>query len=154
MMIRLLFFRRKYATFFKRVDHDYVLSCGQLAKKVGVKDISVVSSASASKSATFIYSKIKWDMEQAIIGLNFSKTSFFRPFHLMKPPSHNETCLVKFRKTILASLSRMLPAKQRAINVNEVAKAMVVEYELRSKKNLIGVEYYSSDDMRSLIENK
>ena len=54
----------------------------------------------------------------------------------------------------MALLAKIIPAKQKAIKVEDVAKAMMIEYITRDDEKNANIEYYSSDDMRGLIENK
>ena len=52
-----------------------------------------------------------------------------------------------------ALLAKLTPAKQKAIKVEDVAQAMMIEYDSRIERDPARIAYYSSDDMRELIAN-
>jgi hypothetical protein len=48
----------------------------------------------------------------------------------------------------------MMPAKQKAIKVEDVATAMKLEFNLRLSEKMKRIIYYDSDSMRKLIKNE
>ena len=64
---------------FRKVDFDYVVNSAQVAKKNGIKQFHLVSSAGADKNAMLLYPKVKGESEEAISKLDFEKASIYRP---------------------------------------------------------------------------
>ena len=150
-LLGLFFNRKKYAALFQKVDYDYTVAAAKIGYKAGIPNFSVISSPSAKPSAKFIYSKIKWNMEQAIKNNGFKKVSIFHPYHLMKPANNQANFLKKITKNFVALIASILPAKQKAIKVEDVAKAMMLEFELGLQKG-DGLTYYTSNNMRGIIK--
>ncbi len=144
--------RKKYAAMFQKVDYDYTVAAAEIGYKAGILNFSVISSPSAKPSAKFIYSKIKWNMEQAIKNIDFKKVSIFQPYHLMKPANSEVHFLKKATKNFVAFIASLMPAKQKAIKVEDVALAMMIEYSPRTEADSFKIAYYTSDDMRELIK--
>lgn len=57
-----------------------------------------------------------------------------------------------FINNTIAFIARILPAKHKAINVQDVANAMKIEFELRLNGKINKTTFYHSDDMRELIQ--
>ncbi|XP_066439692.1 oxidoreductase HTATIP2 isoform X2 [Eleutherodactylus coqui] len=68
---------------FIRVDHDYVLQSAQLAKAGGCQHFSLESSKGADKSSSFLYLRVKGEVEAEVEELGFERFSIFRPAVLM-----------------------------------------------------------------------
>ena len=151
-MLGLVFNKKKYAKLFQKIDYDYVVGAAHIAKAAGIPNFSVISSPSAKQDAKFEYSKIKWRMEQAIQSIGFEKVSFIHPYHLMKPAKNQETFFSKVTGNVGAFITKLIPANQKAIKVEDVASAMMLEFESRPEEE-IGVNYYTSDAMREIINN-
>jgi uncharacterized protein YbjT (DUF2867 family) len=66
------------AAAFRRVDYDYVLKLGGMAKHLNAS-FSVVSSIGASTHATSLYLRTKGEMEQALQALGLRSLRIFRP---------------------------------------------------------------------------
>lgn len=150
-LLGLFFNKKKYAAMFRKVDYDYVIGIAILAKEAGISHFSVISSPSAKPKATFIYSKIKWRMEQTIQNIGFKNVSFIHPYHLIKPANNQVPFLKRITQNTIAFIASILPAKQRAIKVEDVATAMILAHESKAQKEE-GLAYYTSDDMRELIK--
>ena len=64
---------------FVKVDHDYIMAVGQLAKQGGCKHFSLVSSAGANKNSKVLYYKVKGQVEEEMKQLGFPRLSIWRP---------------------------------------------------------------------------
>mgnify|MGYP006393809719 CR=1 FL=1 len=64
---------------FRRVDFDYVVQAAQLAKAAGARCFSVISAQGADPGSPIFYSRVKGEMEEALISLNFDHLAIFRP---------------------------------------------------------------------------
>lgn len=64
---------------FRKVDFEYVLQFAKLCKALGIEKFGVVSAAGSSPQSKIFYSRIKGEMEEALIQLNFKHLIFARP---------------------------------------------------------------------------
>ncbi|KAK9542339.1 hypothetical protein VZT92_000210 [Zoarces viviparus] len=64
---------------FIRVDHDYVLKSAELAKAGGCTQFHLESSRGADKDSSFLYLKVKGQVEAEIEALGFDRYSIYRP---------------------------------------------------------------------------
>jgi len=140
---------------FKTVDYYYVVGAASIAHLACVPQFSVISTPTASPKASFILSKVKWKMQQAVQSIGFKGVSIFQPYHLMKPINRNESWLKRWIKSTIAFITKVLPAKQKAMNVEDVANAMKIEFEMRLNGKIEKTAFYKPNDMFALIqENK
>ncbi len=91
-------------------------------------------------------------MEQVMKKIGYRKVSIFQPYHLMKPANNQVHFFKKITKNFVALIASALPAKQRAIRVEDVATAMMLEFDFVQNKSQ-KIWYYTSDDMRNIIVN-
>ncbi|XP_071495780.1 oxidoreductase HTATIP2-like, partial [Diadema antillarum] len=68
---------------FVKVDHDYVMKVGELAKQNGCQQYHLVSSTGANKDSSMLYTKVKGQAEAETADLGFEKYSIYRPGLLM-----------------------------------------------------------------------
>ncbi|XP_041467098.1 oxidoreductase HTATIP2-like [Lytechinus variegatus] len=68
---------------FKKVDHDYVMKIGELAKKNGCEQYHLVSSVGANAKSSMLYLKVKGQTEEETAELGFDKFAIYRPGMLM-----------------------------------------------------------------------
>lgn len=68
---------------FVRVDHDYVLNAASIAKNQGCKHFSLISTMSANKNSSMLYTRTKGQVEEALKVLHFDRASVYRPAVLM-----------------------------------------------------------------------
>jgi len=68
---------------FHQVDYLFALKAAQQAKLNGVKQFLIVSSIGADSYSTFFYSRVKGQLEEALIGLGFPALHVFRPSLLL-----------------------------------------------------------------------
>ncbi|XP_059203456.1 oxidoreductase HTATIP2 isoform X2 [Centropristis striata] len=64
---------------FIRVDHDYVMKSAELAKAGGSTQFHLESSRGADKSSSFLYLKVKGQVEAEIEALGFDRYAIYRP---------------------------------------------------------------------------
>ncbi|XP_071483591.1 oxidoreductase HTATIP2-like [Diadema antillarum] len=68
---------------FVKVDHDYVMKVGELAKQNGCRQYHLVSSTGANKDSCMLYPKVKGQVEAETACLGFEKLTIYRPGVLM-----------------------------------------------------------------------
>lgn len=64
---------------FREVDYEYVLSFAKMAKQHGLNSFTLVSSMGASSKSMFFYSRVKGEIEQALLELNLPRFFVVRP---------------------------------------------------------------------------
>ena len=146
-----LYNKKKYGQMFKTIDYYYVVGAATIAHLASVPQFSVISNPTASSKAHFLLSKVKWKMQQAIQAIEFNGISIFQPYHMIKPADETEPFLKKILKNTIALIARIILAKQKAINVEDIATAMKIEFELRLDGKIKKTAFYHSDAMRELI---
>lgn len=70
---------------FERVDVECVRVFAEACKESGVSHFSSLGSAGANRNSRVFYLKVKGELEQALIDLEFSRTSLFRPSMIITP---------------------------------------------------------------------
>ncbi|XP_077979139.1 protein HTATIP2-like [Glandiceps talaboti] len=108
---------------FKRVDHDYVLKTGELAKKGGCKHFHLVSSQGANKKSSLLYPKTKGLVEAELGEMTFDRLSIYRPALLMCDRKESRPAEWVLRK-VLAPVAYLAPTAI-TIPTSVVAKGMI-----------------------------
>ena len=149
-MMGLLINPNKFAKDFHTVDYDYVVATASAAHQAGVPYFSVTSSTSANPEAKFIYSRIKGEMERDVQAVGFTSLSIFQPSHLVKEATGNETMLKRIWKSMLASLTWLIPSQEETLRVEDVAEAMKVEFEQAISQQRDKVAFYEPSKILAL----
>jgi uncharacterized protein YbjT (DUF2867 family) len=68
---------------FRKVDFDYVVNLGKLAKEIHVEKFMVVSSLGANVRSMIFYSRVKGEVEEALKKLSLPHLFIFRPSLLL-----------------------------------------------------------------------
>ncbi|XP_038129334.1 oxidoreductase HTATIP2 isoform X2 [Cyprinodon tularosa] len=134
---------------FIRVDHDYVLKSAELAKAGGCTQFHLESSRGADKKSSFLYLKVKGQVEAAIEALGFDRLAIYRPGVLLvdrKESRPGEWLARKFFGAISAVGSSSL-----SIPIQAVAKAMVSNTLLQPEQK---TEILENKDMAKLGNTK
>lgn len=113
------------SNFFK-IDYSYVTEFASICRSLGVNCFSLVSSKGADSKSPFLYFRIKGQVEQAILDLNFRKTVIIRPGSLIRPNSTRnlEKLTVKVSKFIT---SLGIFKSSTPVSVKAVAQALIEE---------------------------
>ncbi|XP_026234978.1 oxidoreductase HTATIP2 [Anabas testudineus] len=132
---------------FIRVDHDYVLKSAELAKAGGCKQFHLESSRGADKNSSFLYLKVKGQVEAEIEALAFDRFAIYRPGVLLVDRQESrpgEWLIRKFFSAVSAVSSSM------SIQIQLVAKAMVANTLLQPEQK---TEILENKDIASLGKN-
>ncbi|KAM9410437.1 oxidoreductase HTATIP2 [Pholidichthys leucotaenia] len=116
---------------FVRVDHDYVLKSAELAKAGGCSQFHLQSSRGADKTSSFLYLKVKGQVEAAIEALGFDKYVIYRPGVLLVDRQESRPG-ERLAQKFFSAFSGVFPSM--SIPVQEVAKAMVTHTVLQPKQ--------------------
>ncbi|XP_056134874.1 oxidoreductase HTATIP2 [Lampris incognitus] len=117
---------------FIRVDHDYVLKSAELAKAGGCTQFHLESSKGADKNSSFLYLRVKGQVEADIEALGFDRYSIYRPVVLLVDRQESRPSEWMARK-FLGTLSSVFPTAM-SIPIQAVAKAMVSNTLLQPEK--------------------
>ena len=107
-----------------KIDYDYQFEFAKAAKKNGVANYILVSSASASSKSPFFYSKMKGQLEESIKELGFEKTIILNP-PLLERKNSKRTGEVWGLKTLKFLNSFGILKSQKPLSTENLAKAMV-----------------------------
>lgn len=112
---------------FRAVDFDAVLAFATAASLAGVKRFAVVSSLGANRRSANLYSRVKGEMEVALIGMAFDSLVVVRPSlltgnraALKQPTRHGE----QWAMALSAPFAALIPRAYRPIAATVVARGM------------------------------
>ena len=131
----------------EEIDRDLPVILAGSARGNGVKRIAVVSSIGADKNSSNYYLRIKGEMEQGIMDLDFETAAIVRPSILLGARKERRIgeqagkAAMKLLGFLLAGKYR----KYRGIEGKDVAKAMVSILEKAQ-----GREIYESDKLQKI----
>jgi len=126
---------------FRMADFDLPLAVARRARKLGARHCLVMSSLGADASSRTFYTRVKGELEQALIAQDWPQLTLVRPSLLLGPRAE-----FRLGETIAAPLSRLLPGRWRGIHVETVARAL---WRLAREKGE-GVRVVESDELRRL----
>ncbi|HWR95491.1 MAG TPA: NAD-dependent dehydratase, partial [Arenimonas sp.] len=129
---------------FRTVDHDYVLSAAKQAVAAGCRTFVLNSSLGADASSGNFYLKVKGDIEQALVKLEFKSLTFIRPSLLNGGPRPERRYGEEIGLWLGKRLNALIPRRYRPVSTKNVAKAML-EAALRPKSGLHIVESEALD---------
>jgi uncharacterized protein YbjT (DUF2867 family) len=130
---------------FRKVDFEYPLVAGQVAKRMGAKNYYLVSALGANSKSKVFYNRVKGEVETALEGLDFEAFHIFRPSLLLG--QRQEVRSGEGAATIFFNLFNVLiPKKYKAIDSLTVAKAMVHQ----AKQPGTGVVIHESGEMQNV----
>ena len=127
---------------FRKVDFEYSLKFAKIARNIGTKKISLVSSVGANCNSKNFYLRVKGELEEAIANLDYDQINIYRPSLLIG--SRDETRFLEKLGQNLSLLINLLLwgslKKYRSINANRLAICIA------NAKDKIGTNYYYYED--------
>lgn len=137
----LLYIKKKDRENHFKIEHDYVINILEKGKKLGAKDVSIISAIGANKKSSNFYLKTKGLLEDSIKLLGYDNVSILRPGHILSK-SGSKYSLVRIID-IFSKLSNFFLIgplrKYRAIEIDKLSNFMV-------EKNNKGLNVYYYDD--------
>lgn len=128
---------------FRKVDCIYPLAIADLALKKGAQQFLIVTALGADSKSSFFYNRVKGEVEEQLIKLNYPSLKIFQPSLLLG--ERNEHRMGEKIGEVLFGLVGFLmigPLKKyRAIDSAKVARAMVA---LAQEKSDASVSKYES----------
>ncbi len=115
---------------FRRVDFEYPLGLARAAHVQGARHFLLVSSVGASATSRVFYSRVKGEIEDAIVALGFRSVTIARPSFLV-----GQRADPRPGESLGIALARLAPGRWRPVEATRVARALVNA----AKANLPGV---------------
>jgi uncharacterized protein YbjT (DUF2867 family) len=130
---------------FRKVDYEYPLAVGRLARETGASQYLLVSALGADAKSGIFYSRTKGELEEELKRLDFNGLHIFRPSLLLgkrKQFRLGEEA-GKVLNFLFTPFTYLIPplAKYRGVQAGKVATAML---EI-AKQDVTGVHVYTSD---------
>lgn len=126
---------------FRQVDFDYPLQVAQLAKAQGTRHFLLVSATGADARSRVFYSRVKGELEEAIVALGFESVTFAQPSLLA-----GDRAEVRLAERIGLAFGWLLPERYRPVQARQVAQGLV----RAAKRALPGVQRLSNIELRRL----
>lgn len=111
---------------FRKVDFDYVLQFATLAKQHGLSSFTIVSAMGAHPKSMFFYSRVKGQIEQALLELQLPRLYVIRPSLILgdRPEKRfGEQLAVKWSKR-LKFLFNGRWKQYKPVHAKDIAEAM------------------------------
>lgn len=105
---------------FREVDLEYPLRLARLALANGARHFSLVSAVGADRRSTFYYSRVKGELEEALIDMDWPSLAIFRP-SLIEGERAESRPLERWSGRLL----RYAPPAWRAVAAADIAAAML-----------------------------
>ena len=139
----LLYIKKKDRENHFKIEHDYVIKILEKAKKLGAKDISIISAIGANKKSLNFYLKTKGLLEESIKLLGYDNVSILRPGHILANKNSISKDFLVWTIDIFSKISNFFligpMRKYRAIEIDKLSNFMV-------EKNNKGLNIYYYDD--------
>ena len=133
---------------YRKVDYDIPVNAAQFGLAKGCPRFVVVSSLGADSKSSNFYTKLKGEVEDRLLEMNFSSLHIFRPSLLLgerKEFRFGET----LAKILMNTFSFLMPAKIKPIQAKVVAKAMLSVSKSQNK----GIQIYHNQDIKAQIQD-
>ncbi|XP_073514330.1 oxidoreductase HTATIP2 isoform X1 [Phyllobates terribilis] len=137
---------------FIRVDHDYVLQSAQLAKAGGCQHFNLESSKGANKGSSFLYLRVKGEVEAEVEDLGFDRFSIFRPAVLLCDRQESRPAEWITRKAMVP-IAHFFPTAY-SVPITTLVKAMLNNAVLQSDKKVDLLENKAIHALGKMEEEK
>ena len=137
------------------VDYEANLEVAKAARENGVHTLVLVSASGANAASSLFYPRMKGELEQALIALNFPRLIIFRPPLLIRPNS--DRFGAKITERILHGFNRIgLMKSQRPLAVEKLAQAMLkaalLSYHEQASYSKNHMQVYEPQDIFRLLD--
>jgi uncharacterized protein YbjT (DUF2867 family) len=112
---------------FYKIDYHYNLMFAKTCKKIGVERFILLSSLGANSNSSIFYNRVKGELEDAIININFKSLTIVRPSLLEGNRVEYRRGEIFMRK-IMGKINPLLTGKfmrYRSVNIDQVVNAMI-----------------------------
>lgn len=137
------------------IDYEANLEFAKAARENGVNTLVLISASGANSASRLFYQRMKGELEQAIIALNFLRLIIFRPPLLIRPNS--DRLGEKIAERILHGFDRIgLMKSQRPLAVEKLAQAMLkaalLSYHEQASYSKNHMQVYEPQDIFRLLD--
>jgi uncharacterized protein YbjT (DUF2867 family) len=105
---------------FREVDFEYPLRLARLARANGATHYSLVSAVGADRRSLFYYSRVKGEVEDALIGMDWPSLAIFRPSVIEGERGESRPL-----ERLSSRLLRLAPPAWRPVAAGDIAGAMI-----------------------------
>ena len=105
---------------FRRVDFDYPLAVARLGLEQGARHFLLVSSLGASSRSRVFYSRVKGELEDAVLALPYRAVTIVRPSLLLGARAES-----RLGEEIAKRLAPLVPGRYKPVPAAAVAAALV-----------------------------
>jgi uncharacterized protein YbjT (DUF2867 family) len=105
---------------FRVVDYQYPLTAARLGHERGATHFLLVSSLGANPRSGVFYSRVKGELEAAVLALSYPSVTIARPSLLVGPRAEH-----RLGEQIAKRLAFLVPAKYKPVDAHAVAAALV-----------------------------
>lgn len=132
-----------------KIDYDYQYQFAKLCAENQVNTFILLSAQNANSKSSMFYPKMKGQLDDAVMKLNFKRLLIFRPSLLIRPNS--DRMGEKLGVAVLGFLNRLGILKgHRAIAVSDLARAMkTAGLEFKEEKRFVEL-----NEIFKLAQNK
>lgn len=134
---------------FKKVDYEYPLAIAQIAKANGAENFSIITALGADKNSSIFYNRVKGEIQDALIQLDFEQLQIIQPSLLLGERSEKrfgenigQKIAPIFNQLLIGGLK-----KYKAIEGKQVARAMLFYSKQANPK----VQILTNDLLLSVI---
>ncbi|WP_201745410.1 NAD-dependent epimerase/dehydratase family protein [Alteribacter lacisalsi] len=135
---------------FEKVDYHFPLAIAMQARRNGASQLAVISAIGADKDSAFFYSRVKGNLEEALVMIGYPSLHILRPSLLTGPRSE-----FRFGEKAAEWITRPMGfamigplEKYRPVHAEDVAAAMHAVCQEDSS----GVHIYQSDQINHLAQ--
>jgi len=123
----------------EKIDRDLPVRIATVAASNGVRNLAMVSSVGASAGSSNYYLRIKGEMEDGILKLEFESISIVRPSMLLGERKEKRMGEIAGKVVMTAVKPLMIGplARYRAIHARDVARAMIALIQTAKGKNIV-----------------
>lgn len=107
---------------FVLADYTLVLDTALAGQRLGAQHMLVVSAMGANSKSPFFYSRVKGEMEEALIAQQWPYLTIARPSMLSGQRESQ-----RFNESLFAPLFKIMPGKWKSIEARDVARALLNE---------------------------
>jgi uncharacterized protein YbjT (DUF2867 family) len=105
---------------FREVDFEYPLQLARLARANGATHYSLVSAVGADRRSLFYYSRVKGEVEDALIGMDWPSLAIVRPSVIEGERGESRPL-----ERLSGRLLRLAPLAWRPVAAGDIAAAMI-----------------------------
>jgi uncharacterized protein YbjT (DUF2867 family) len=126
---------------FRRVDYDYPRLAARLGAERGATHFLLVSSIGADARSRVFYSRVKGELEDAVLALSYRSVTIVRPSLLRGPRAEH-----RLGEQIAKRVAFLLPPKYKPVDAHAVAAALV----RAAKADMPGRRIIESREIRTM----